>query len=143
MRTEEIVLTDGSKTVYTYNDAGLQVRTTDYDTDGSVCFDIHYEVDALQRVVGWRVFNKNGDTLKRFEVDHNLDGLEIEKRQYNGDGNLERREKYLYNDGVLVEAQQFDGAGILRSRKIYTSTNDGVSAQYYDALGNPIKGPAV
>jgi YD repeat-containing protein len=144
MRTEETVLTDGSKTVYTYNDAGLHVRTTDYDEDGNIYFDIHYEVDTLQRVIGWRVLDKNGNTLKRFEVDHDLEGLEIENRQYGGDDSLERREKYLYDDnGVLVETQHFDATGILGSREIYTPTHDGVSSQCYDALGNPIDSPAV
>lgn len=47
----------GDKTIRTYNDAGLCVRTTDYDVAGNIRCDIHYDLDPLQRVVGWKVFD--------------------------------------------------------------------------------------
>ena len=143
MRTEEVVSTEGDKTVYTYNDAGCTVRTTDYDASGNIVCDIHYDIDGLQHIVGWKVLDANANILKRFEVDYDSKGLEIEHRQYGNDDKLERQEKYLYDDNnQRVEEQHYDAAGTLRSRKIYTSTGEGTNAQYYDAMGNPIAGPA-
>ena len=69
MRTEEVVFENGDKTVHSLNDAGLCVRTVDYDTTGNIRFDIKYDVDLWQRIVGWKVFDGNGNIAKRFEVD--------------------------------------------------------------------------
>jgi hypothetical protein len=143
MRTEEAVFENGEKTVHTYNDAGMQVRTVDYDAAGNIRFDIQYDVDTFQRVVGWKVLDGNGNTVKRFEVDFDEQGLEIETRQYGSRDELERRERYLYDDdNERVEEQHFDAAGILRSRRVLTSTGDGNLTGYYDAQGNPLDGPA-
>ena len=142
MRTEEAVFANVEKTVHTYNDAGVQIRTVDYDADGNIRFDIQYDVDPLQRVVGWKVLDGNGNTIKRFEVDFDSQGLEIEHRQYGSRDELERRERYLYDDDYQrVEEQHFDAAGTLRSRRVLTST-DGNLAGYYDEHGNPLDGPA-
>jgi hypothetical protein len=142
MRTEEAVFANGEKTVHTYNDAGVQIRTVDYDGDGNIRFDIQYDVDPLQRVVGWKVLDGNGNTVKRFEVDFDSQGLEIEHRQYGSRDELERRERDLYDDDdQRVEEQHFDAAGILRSRRVLTST-EGNLAGYYDEHGNPLDGPA-
>lgn len=143
MRTEEVVLEDGYKSVVTYNDLGLQIRTTDYDAAGNISLDIHYNLDDLQRVVGWTIYDSAQKTLKRFEVDYSPEGLEIETRQFGGDGELERRERYLYENDQRAEEQHFDASGTLRSRKIYESNGDQATAKYYDALGNPIDGPAI
>ena len=144
MRTEEIVLPDGYKSVLTYDDAGLQVRTTDYDAEGNICLDIHYDFDQRQRVVGWKVFDSAQNTLKRFEVDYSPEGLETETRQYGDNGKLERRERYLYDsNNVLAEEQHFDAIGVLRSRKVYERNGADKSAKYYDIDGNVLDGPAV
>ena len=143
MRTREVVSSDGDRTVYIYNDGGLQLRTTDYDENGNVLFDIHYESNALQQIVGWKVFDANGSVVKRFEVDYDSHGLKIEHRRYGSDDKLERREKYLYDDdNQLIEEQQIDPTGQLRSKKVYTSRGDETIANYYDVQGNPIDGPA-
>lgn len=143
MRTEEVVLEDGYKNVVTYNDLGLMVRQSDYDADGNMCLDIHYDLDDVQRVVGWTIFDHAKKILKRFEVDYSPENLEIETRQYGSDGELERLERYLYDENNLQsEEQHFDASGILRSRKIYESNEGQRTAKYYDADGNPIDGPA-
>jgi len=86
MRTEEVAFDNGDKTVHTFNDAGLCVRTTDYDAAGEIRYDVKYEVDSSQRVVGWKVFDDKGNIVKRFEVDFDSQGREIEKRQFGADG---------------------------------------------------------
>ena len=144
MRTKEVVSSDGDRTVYIYNDAGLQLRTTDYDANGNVVFDIHYKINPLEQFVGWKVFDANGSVVKRFEVDYDTLGLEIERRQYGSDDKLERRVKYLYDDdNELIEEHHIDPAGQLRSKKVYTSRGDEIIENYYDVQGNPIDGPAV
>lgn len=60
MRTKEVVYEDGDKTVHTFNEAGKCVRTVDFEEDGSVRFDIQYDVDQQQRTVGWKVFDGKG-----------------------------------------------------------------------------------
>lgn len=143
MRTEEVVFESGDKTVYTFNDAGVCVRTIDYDAAGSVRFDIKYDVDRYQRVVGWKVLDGNAKTIKRFEVDFNSDGFEIEKRQYGDDDKLERLQRFVYDqNNRRIEEQHFDGIGKLRSRKVFTSRGGETIATYYDVQGNQIRGPA-
>ena len=143
MRTEEVVFEDGDKTVHTFNDAGLCVRTTDYEADGSIRFDIQYEVDQHQRIVGWNVFDSQENIVKRFEVDFDSRDLEIEKRQYNGDGKLERQQRFIYDDdNRRLEEQHFDATGTLRSRKLSTVVNGETVEQYFDVQGNPLTGPA-
>ena len=143
MRTEEVVFESGDKTVHTFNDAELCVRTTDFDAVGNIRFDIQYEVDACQRVVGWKVFDDNGNTIKRFEVDFDSQGLEIEKRQYGAEGKLERLQRYVYDNNYRrIEEQHFDATVTLRSRKVFTLRGDETISNYYDVQGNPIDGPA-
>jgi hypothetical protein len=108
MRTEEVVLEDGEKTVHIFDDAGVCVRTTDYEVDGSVRFDIQYDVDPSQRVVGWKVFDSNESLVKQFEVIFDSQGLEIEKRQYGADGKLERLQRFVYENDRRIEEQRFD-----------------------------------
>ena len=143
MRTEEVVFDSGDKTVHIFNDDELCVRTTDFDAVGNIRFDIQYEVDACQRVVGWKVFDGNGNTIKRFEVDFDSQGLEIEKRQYGAEGELERLQRYVYdNNNRRIEEQHFDATVTLRSSRVFTLTGNETIANYYDARGNPIDGPA-
>jgi hypothetical protein len=141
MRTEEIVFENGEKTVHTFNNAGSCVRTTDYEASGSIRYDIQYDVDPSQRVVGWKVFDSNGNTLKRFEIDFD-EGREIEKRQYGADDKLERLQRFVYENDRRIEEQHFDAAGKLRSSKVFTSVGGETVARYYDVEGNPIAGPA-
>ncbi len=143
MRNEEVVFEDGEKTVHTFNEAGLCVRTIDYDAARNIRFDIQYEVDPRQRIVGWRVFDGNGNIVKRFEVDFYSRDLEIEKRQYGGNGKLERQQRFIYDDNNRrLEEQHFDATGTLRSRKVFTLINGETIEKYYDVQGNPISGPA-
>ena len=142
MRTEEVVLEDGEKTVHIFNDAGVCVRTTDYEADGSVRYDIQYDVDPSQRVVGWKVFDGNENLVKQFEVVFDSQGLEIEKRQYGANGKIERLQRFAYENNRRIEEQHFDAGGQLRSRKVFTSEGGETIARYYDVQGNPIPGPA-
>ena len=142
MRSEEVVVDDGDKTVHVFNEAGVCVRTTDYEADGSVRYDIQYDVDPSQRVVGWKVFDGSGNLVKRFEVDFDSQGFETEKRQYGADDKLERQQRFVYEDDRRIEEQHFDAAGQLRSRTVFTSAGDETIATYYDVHGNPIPGPA-
>lgn len=143
MRIEEVVFENGDKTVHTFNDAGLCVRTIDYDAAGNIRFDIQYDVDPWQRIVGWKVFDGNGNTVKRFEVDFDSQGFEIEKRQYDADSKLERLQRCVYDDNnQRIEEQHFDATGTLRSRKVFTSNGDETIEKYYDVQGNLIGGPA-
>ena len=142
MRTEEVVYDDGT-TVHTYNDAGVCVRTTDYDAEGNIEIDIQYDVDPLQQVVGWKVFDGEGKIVKRFEVDFDSLGLETEKRQYGADGTLDRLQRFLYDENHRrIEDQHFDGALQLRSKRVYTYEDGKTIAKYYDLEGNEIQGPA-
>lgn len=143
MRTEEVVFENGDKTVHAFNDAELCVRTIDYDAAGNVRFDIQYDPDHLQRIVGWRVFDGNGNIVKRFEVDFDSQDLEIEKRQYGPSGKLERLQRYKYDDNNRrLEEQHFDATLTLRSRKVFMSIHGEAIERYYDVHGNPISGPA-
>lgn len=143
MRTEEVIFENAEKTVNTFNDAGVCVRTIDYDAAGSIRFDIRYDVDLSQRVVGWKVLDGNGNTVKRFEVDFDSQGLEIEKRQFDADGKLERLQRFVYDENNRrIEEQHFDGTRKLRSRKVLTLIGGETITKYYDVEGNPISGPA-
>jgi hypothetical protein len=143
MRTEEVVFENGDNRVHVFNDAGVCMRTTDYDAAGNIRFDIQYDVDPAQHVVGWKVLDVNGNTVKQFEVDFDsLRGL-IEKRQNGADGELERLQLYVYDDhNRRIEEQHCDATGTLRSRKVFTSIGGEKIAKYYDVQGNPIDGPA-
>ena len=143
MRDGEVVFDDGEKTVHTFNENGLCVQTIDYDANGNIRFDIRYQIDPLQRIVGWTVLDGRGETVKRFEVDFNSQNMEIEKRQFGADGMLERQQRYIYdNDNRRVEEQHFDSTGMLRSRKVFTSIDGETSEKYYDLQGNLLSGPA-
>ena len=118
MRTEEMVFDGGDKAVYTYNDAGVNLRTINYDAEGNIQFDIQYEVDPANLVRAWKVFDREGKIVKRFEVDFDSLGLETEKRQYGADGTLDRLQRFLYDENhQRIEDQHFDGTLQLRSKR--------------------------
>lgn len=143
MRTEEVFFDNGDRTVYTYNDAGVILRTTDYDAAGNIRFDIQYDVDSSQLVRGWKVFDREGKIVKRFEVDFDSLGMETEKRQYGADGTLDRRQQFVYDENhQRIEDQHFDRTGQLRSKRVYTYIDGETIAKYYDLEGNEIQGPA-
>ncbi|MFN2406642.1 MAG: hypothetical protein ABR594_11345 [Pyrinomonadaceae bacterium] len=143
MRTEEVVFDDGDKTVHTFNDAGVILRTIDYDAAGNIRFDIQYDVDSSQLVRAWKVFDREGKIVNRFEVDFDSLGLEIEKRQYGADGTLDRLQRFLYDENhQRIEDQHFDGTLQLRSKRVYTSIDGERIAKYYDVQRNEIRGPA-
>lgn len=143
MRTEEVLFDNGDRTVYIFNDAGVILRTTDYDAAGNIRFDIQYDVDSSQLVRGWKVFDREGKIVKRFEVDFDSLGRETEKRQYGADGTLDRLQQFVYDENhQRIEDQHFDGTGQLRSKRVYTYINGETIAKYYDLEGNEIQGPA-
>ena len=115
MRTETHKLEDGYRSVYTYNDSGLHLRTTDYDSEGNLTFDIHYSHNESGDVSGWKVYGRDGKMIRRFEVDYYSPGLESETREYGDDNCL-----------------------ISRKLSIYDSENRMLDEQYYDAEGNLI-----
>src|SRR5688500_200267 len=122
MRTEEVFCGNGDRTVYTYNEAGVNLRTINYDAEGNIQFDIQYEVDPANLVRGWKVFDGEGNIVKRFEVDFDSLGLETEKRQYGADGTLDRLQRFVYDENhQRIEDQHFDGNLQLRSKRVYTS----------------------
>ena len=143
MRTEEEVFDDGDKTVHAFNDAGVILRTINYDAGGNIRFDIQYEVNPSNLVRGWRVFDREGKIVKRFEVDFDSLGLEIEKRQYGADGTLDRLQRFVYDENhQRIEDQHFDGTGQLRSKRVYTYIDGETIAKYYDLQRNQIERPA-
>jgi YD repeat-containing protein len=97
MRTETSEWDDGSRTIYSYDDAGNRIQTTDRDADGRVTTDIHYQHDQSGNCIGWKVYDRQGVLAHRFEVDHFASGLESENREYDVGGNLVRREVYFYD----------------------------------------------
>jgi hypothetical protein len=142
MRTEEVLFDGGDKTVYTYND-GVILRTMDYDAEGNIRFDIQYEVDPANLVRGWKVFDREGKIVKRFEVDFDSLGLETEKRQYGADGTLDRLQRFLYDENhQRIEDQHYDGTLQLRSKRVYKYIDGETIAKYYDVEGNEIERPA-
>ena len=114
MRTETHEFEDGSRSVFIYDDAGLQVRTTDYDSNGDLTFDIHYTYNESGDAIGWQVFSSTGEMIRRFEVDCDSHGLETEDWEYDGDGRLVRRGLYFYDaEGHKTGEQHYDAEGNL------------------------------
>lgn len=139
MRTEEILLDDGYRSIYFYDDAGVHRRTTDYDSSGNVTFDIHYEIDELKRVIGWRVFDSSGNRLKIFEVDYGSHGLETERREYGASGELDSVHRLIYNkNDLLIEEQTLDSNRQIRTRTRFSPNGGMLSVEHYDAQGRPV-----
>lgn len=114
MKTEVSEFEDGSRTIYVYDDDGNQIRTTDYDPEGTLKHDIHYENNESGDVTGWKVYNGSGEALYRFEVDYTPSGLESEFREYGGDDTLSGREVYEYDEsGRHVSSKFYDAEGNL------------------------------
>lgn len=113
-KTKTLVSEDGSSTVYTFDDAGNQIRMTDYDLDGHVTCDCSYQYNESGNVIGWQVFNGSGEMICRFEVDYDSQFLESELREYGADRQLARRELYFYDiEGRKIVEQQYDAGGNL------------------------------
>jgi hypothetical protein len=114
MRTETHEFEDGSRSVFVYDDADRQVRTTDYDSNGALTFDIHYTYNESGDAIGWQVFNGTGEMIRRCEVDYDSNGLETEDREYGADGRLVRRGLYFYDaEGRKTGEQHYDAEGNL------------------------------
>lgn len=112
MRTETLVSGDGTRTVYTYDDAGHQTRMTDYGPDGRIKCDCLYRLSGEGDVLGWEVLDGEGSLIRRFEVDYNPQGLESEEREYDAAGALVSRVQYLYDAGGLrVGERHLDAEG--------------------------------
>ncbi len=145
MKTETCNFEDGSRTTYLYDDARNQVRTTDYDPDGNITCDIHYESNELGDVIGWKVYNHQGVVIRRFEVNYYAPGLESEHREYGEDGNLIRRELYFYDsENRKTEEHYYDSQGVLRGKGIEERDEGGqyIGTKYYDAEGSLLSEPA-
>ena len=69
MRTEEVVLDGGDKSVYTYNDAGVILRTIDYDAE--VTFSLTFNTRSILRTSYGAL-----DRLQRFLYDENHQRIE-------------------------------------------------------------------
>ena len=63
---------------------------TDFDAEGRITLDAHYEYDAEGNLVGWRLFDGKGALFKRFEVT-DTDPRRTETLQYDSSGALEYR----------------------------------------------------
>jgi YD repeat-containing protein len=85
METRTALSEDGSRTDYQYDEAGLHVRTIDYDVDGALVWDIRYAYDAQGRVTGWTLYDRRGVLRNRWEVEYHSDRSE-ETRQYDAEG---------------------------------------------------------
>jgi antitoxin component YwqK of YwqJK toxin-antitoxin module len=108
MRKETVAPNDGTRTVYTYDDAGNQIRMTDYAPNGQVICDCFYQNNASGKVVAWKVFDGAGVMLRRFEVDYDAQGLEAECREFDSGGNLLRRTLAFYDSVGHRLGEQFD-----------------------------------
>jgi antitoxin component YwqK of YwqJK toxin-antitoxin module len=115
MKTEVSEFDDGSRTIYTYDDDGNQLRTTDYDPEGSMTCDIHYENNESGDVTCWKVYrNGSSEVFRRFEVDYDSDGFESEVREYGEGGALLTRETPAYDEsGRRTGSKTFDAEGNL------------------------------
>ncbi|MDQ3821004.1 MAG: hypothetical protein M3362_25435 [Acidobacteriota bacterium] len=136
---------DGSRSEYIYDDAEVQVRTTDYDADGNIICDIHYENNGHGKITGWRVYNSEGVMFRRYEVDYYSSGLESESREYDDDGNLIRRTVLSYDpNNFRTEEHYFDSQGVLRGKGIIERNQRGeyIDTKYYDMEGNALSNPA-
>src|SRR5690242_21440930 len=94
MRQERLNEPDGASTVYTYEDAGRHVRTTNYDAAGTATLEIGYEHSPSGQVTGWKVFRPAGVLFKRFERRVNAEGL-MEDLQFDANGHLELRAREI------------------------------------------------
>jgi uncharacterized protein RhaS with RHS repeats len=145
MRTETSVFEDGSRTVYIYDGVGNQIRTTDYDSDSSIVFDIYYDNNELGDVTGWKVYNHEGVIFRYFEVDYLSRGVESELREYGEDGSLIKREQYFYDsEGRRIETYYYDSQGVLRGKAMdeYDESSKYVETKYFDNEGNSLSCPA-
>jgi hypothetical protein len=145
MKTETREFENGSRTTYIYDDAGIQLRTTDYDADGNIIYDIHYEHNELGDITGWKVYNRKGAMFRRFEVDYYAPGLESENREYGEDGNLIRRTVHVYDsENIETEEHYYDSQGVLRGKGIIERDENGeyIDTKYYDTDGNVLSNPA-
>lgn len=105
MRTKTHTESDGSKTVYTYDEKDQHVSTTDYDAQERITCDIRYDFDDAGRVSGWQVYQPDGLLFKKYEMLYSESGLE-EVRQYDAQGCLELRVVETYDeDGKLIRLQ--------------------------------------
>jgi hypothetical protein len=95
MRIETRKLEGGYRSDYTYDDAGLHVRTTDYDADGNLTFDIYNPHNESGDVIGWKVYGREEQITRSFEVDYYSPGLESEIREYREDDRLISRKEAL------------------------------------------------
>ena len=112
MRTETIFSERGTRTVYTYDDAGHQIRMTDYDPDGVVTCDCLYRNNDEGDVLGWKVLDGVGGLICCFEVDYDPQGMKSEEREYDAGGALVRRVQYVYDsDGLVIEERNLDAEG--------------------------------
>jgi len=112
MKTKTIYSEGGTRTLYTYDDAGHQIRMTDYDADGRVTSDCLYRNNDEGDVLGWEVLDGAGGLICRFEVDYNPQGLASEEREYDAGGSLVMRTQYDYDsDGRISGERDLDAEG--------------------------------
>jgi hypothetical protein len=63
---------------------------TDFDAEGRITLDTHYEHDANGTLLGWRILDGRGALYKRFEV-KKVDSRRTETLQYDSADALEYR----------------------------------------------------
>ena len=83
---------------------------TDFDADGLVTLDTHYDYDPRGTLLGWRLLDANGQQFKRFEVRSPHPGC-TETLQYDETDAMEFRfVEETGRDGRTVY-RTFDSAG--------------------------------
>jgi len=99
----------GGRTEYVRDAHGRLLRMTDFDADGRVRLDTHYDVDSDGNTLGWRLFDRQGALFKRFEVREVAPG-QTETLQYDATGALEYRFLEEERESGWIH-RTFDAAG--------------------------------
>jgi hypothetical protein len=80
---------DGSKSLYYYDDENKEVLVEDYDSTGNIIMSIEREYNESSLCSGWSMKDSSGELIKRFVVNFDEKGNELNTLQYDANGNLE------------------------------------------------------
>jgi hypothetical protein len=102
------------ETVYTLNNAGLPLSSETSDGTGKKINSTENQYDSSGHLIGWKVFNANGDLVSSFSAVWK-EGHEVENQQIGADGAVQARTVNEYGpNGELLrkKIENFQGESV-------------------------------
>ena len=113
-RTEREYFDDGSYLIYEYDSNGNRIKTSYYDTNGTLDSYLIYEYDSDGNLIKESCYNSDGTLDYYWICEYDSNGNEIKLSRYNSDGTLDCYYTYEYDlNGNRIKESWYNADGTL------------------------------